>query len=150
MHNITRNHRMICLLLVLTGCLIVGQCLAAPTQAAAPAPKASSASGTEVRAGLGVENLDLTGAAESFEIAPDTKIYAWAKVRDIAAGSNVTVAFKKGDKVAYSKETAVPSVPYRVFSYKTFRKGDEGDWSIVVSGPDGKDLGSVAFKVSLK
>lgn len=150
MHRITRNHWMICFLAVLIGCLGIGQCLAAATQAATPAKKVPSSSGTEVRAGLGVENLDLTGAAESFEIAPDTKIYAWAKVRDVAAGSNVTVAFKKGDKVAYSKEIAVPSVPYRIYAYKTFRKGDEGDWNLVVSGPDGKELGSMAFKVSVK
>jgi len=141
---------MICLLLVLTGCLIVGQCLAATTQAASPAQKAPSASGTQVQAGLGIENLELSGATESFEIAPETKIYAWAKVRDVAAGSNVTVAFKKGDKVAYSREVPVPSVPYRIYAYKTFHKGDEGDWNIVVSGPDAKELGSTAFKVSFK
>ncbi len=131
-------------LIALLMCLVIGPSLAAAEQGAA------SAGGTEIKAGLGVEKLELTGAADSFEIAPDTKIYAWARVRDVAADSKVTLAFKSGDKVAFSKEITVPSTPYRIYAYKTFRKGDTGDWTIVVSGPDGKEIASSSFKVTLK
>jgi hypothetical protein len=150
MHSITEHSRILCFLLVLFVCLCLGQCLAEATQAAAPATTAPSASGTEVKAGLTIEKRDLTAAADTFEIAPDAKIYAWVKVRDVAPDSKVTIAFKKGDKVAFSKEIAVPSIPYRIYAYKTFRKGDGGAWTIVVSGPDGKELGSTALKVTIK
>ncbi len=149
MGNVMEKCRILPVLLVLAVGFSVGQCLGA-LQTAAPAKSASSAAGSEVKAGLGVEQLELTGAADSFEIAPDTKIYAWARVRDVAADSKVTIAFKSGDKIAYSKEITVPSAPYRVFAYKTFRKGDAGDWTIVVSGPDGKEIGSTNFKVAFK
>lgn len=113
--------------------------------------KASSApaSATEVKVGLGVENMDLSGASDAFKIAPDTKIYAWARVRGIAPGTSVTVAFSKGDKEVFRKEIPVPSVPYRIFSYRTFRSADAGDWKVVVAGADGKELASTAFKVDI-
>ncbi len=144
------NRRMLCSLLMLSIFFCIGLSIAFAAQAATTAKKTPSPSGTEVKAGLGVDKLELTGAADGFEISPDTKIYAWARVRDIAADSKITIAFKNGDKVAYSKEFTVPSTPYRIYAFRTFRKGDGGDWSIVVSGTDGKDLGSTAFKVSLK
>ncbi len=145
----TGNGRMLSLFLMISVVLCLGFDAAWPAQTASPA-KDTSSSTTEVKVGLGVDKLELTGAADSFEIAPDVKIYAWARVRDVAADSKVTIAFKSGDKVAYSKEFTIPSTPYRIYAYKTFRKGDAGDWTIAVSGPDGKDLGSTAFKVTLK
>ena len=111
---------------------------------AAPA----SASSTEIKVGLGIENLDLTGASGTFKIAPDTRIYVWARVKGIAEGK-VVMLFSKGDKEFYRKEVAVPSVPYRINAYRTFRSGDAGDWKATVLGPDGKELAATAFKIEI-
>lgn len=148
MHNVAGNNRMFCLLLAVAFCLFVVQASAA--QAAAPAKSTASPQAAEVKAGLGVEKLDLTGSADSFEIAPDTKVYAWARVRDVVADSKVTIAFKTGDKIAFSKDITIPSTPYRIYAFKTFRKGDAGDWTIVVTGQDGKEIGTTTFKITLK
>ncbi len=128
-------------LIVLSPILANGSLMAAQAGAAAAA--------NEVKVGLGIENLDLTGASDSFQVAPDTKIYAWARVTDVAPGSSVTLTFKKGDKDVYHREVAIPSVPFRIHAYKTFRSGDGGEWKVVLTGAESKELGSVTFKVEI-
>ncbi len=121
----------------------------AATRSGAQQAASTPASSTEVKAGLGLDKMELTGASETFEIAPDTRIYGWARVKGVAAGSNVAIAFKKGDKEVYREEVSIPSVPYRINAYRTFRSGDAGDWKLVIAGADGKELASTAFKVEI-
>ncbi len=116
------------------------------TQAAASAAPASA---TEVKVGLGIDKLDVTDAADSFKIAPDTKIYGWARVKDVAAGSSVSIVFSKGDIEVYKKEVSIPSVPYRINAYRTFRSADAGDWKPSIVGPDAKEIASMTFKVEI-
>lgn len=104
---------------------------------------------TEIRIGAGISNHELTGAATDFKVPADTKIYAWARVRGVEPGTGVSIVFKKGDKEIFRQDLPIPSVPYRVHAYKTFRKGDSGDWSAAVLGPDGKELASASFKVEI-
>jgi hypothetical protein len=115
----------------------------------AAAQQQAAASETELKAGLGIEKMELTEAADSFKVAPDTKIYAWARVRGVAPGSSVALAFSKGDKEIYRKEITIPSVPYRINAYRTFRSGDAGDWKITLSGADGKEIASTNIKVEI-
>lgn len=130
-------------------CLVLMPSVNAASLAASTPAEQQAASTAELKAGLGIENMDLTGAADSFKVAPDTKIYAWARVKGVAAGSSVSLAFKKGDKEIYRKEIAIPSVPYRINAYRTFRPGDAGEWKIVLAGADGKELASTDFKVEI-
>ena len=138
---------------VLTLACIPFMNFSAPEMLAASGPAyaqaAPAASETEAKVGLGIEKLDLTGASDSFKIAPDTRIYGWARVRGVEPGSNVSLVFNKGDKEVYKKEVAIPSVPYRINAYRTFRSGDSGDWKVSIIGPDGKELASTAFKVEV-
>ncbi len=150
MQTIAEKRRTLLSLLMLSAFVCAGPGAGRAVQTAASAKSPASPAGTEVKVGLGIDKMELTGTADSFEIEPDVKIYAWARVKDVAPDSKVTLAFKNGDKIAYSKEFTVPSTPYRIYAYKTFRKGDAGDWTVVVSGPDEKDLGSTAFKVAFK
>ena len=134
-------------------------CLISISVAASSSPTASTsgeqqaaaapASATEVKVGLGIENLDVTGASDSFNIAPDTKVYGWARVRDVAADSAVSIIFKKGDKEVYKKEVTIPSVPYRINAYRTFRSWDAGEWTLSIVGPGAKELASTTFKVEI-
>jgi hypothetical protein len=112
---------------------------------AAESPKAA----TEIQIGTGIENHELTGAASEFKVAADTKIYAWARIRGVEPGTGISIVFKKVDKEIFRKDLPIPSVPYRVHAYKTFRTGDSGDWSATVLGPDGKELASASFKVEI-
>jgi len=111
---------------------------------------AKPAAQTEIKVGTGIEAKEVAGAADSFKIAPDTKLYAWAKVAGVAADAKVTVAFFKGDKEAYKRELTVAGVPYRLNAYRTFRVGDDGDWTAKVLGPDGAELAAAAFKVEIQ
>ncbi len=110
---------------------------------------AAAAPATEVKVGLGIEKLDVTGPSDTFKIAPDTKIYGWARVTDVAPNSSVSIVFKKGDKEVYKKDVSIPSVPYRINAYRTFRSADSGDWILSIVGPDAKELASTTFKVEI-
>jgi hypothetical protein len=120
--------------------------LSASTQAQ---EKAAASPAMEVKIGLGIEKLELTGAADSFKIAPGTKIFAWTRVKGVPAGSAVSIVFKKGDRQVFTKEFSIASIPYRINAYRTFRAGDAGDWTAVVTGSEGKELASSAFKVEI-
>ena len=117
--------------------------------AQAPAPAPASAPAAEVKAGLGVEHYELTGAATEFKVAPDTKIFVWAKVTGVTEGT-VTVVFLKDGQEKGRQELKVPHSPYRTHAYRTFRKGDGGAWTVKVIGADGTALGSVDFKVEVE
>ena len=114
----------------------------------AAAPQEATAASAEVKIGLGVEKTELTGAAESFQVAVGTKIYAWTKVSG-AADSKITIAFLKDDKEISKKELSVARSPYRTNAYRTFRAADAGSWTASVRSADGKELGKATFKVEI-
>ncbi len=125
---------------------------AAKPAAAAPAASAKEKAGAtaELKVGTGVEKKEIAGAAESFKIAPDTKLYVWAKVTGVAKDGKVTLAFFKGGKEAFKKELSVAGSPWRLNAYKTFRAGDAGDWTAKALGGDGAELATVKFKVEIE
>jgi hypothetical protein len=133
-------------LLALPGALLAQAPAAAPDKKADAAPAAAPAP-AGVSVGLAAEKNEIVKPETAFTINGDTKIYAGAKVT--GAAGDYTLAFKKGDKVAYEKKIAVPSTPYRIWAWKTFRKGDAGDWTAVVTGPGGA-VASTGFKVEVK
>ena len=112
----------------------------------AQAPAAASA---EVKTGLGIEKYELTGEASDFKVAPDTKIYAWTKVSGMTEGT-VTVVFVKDGKTVAKQDLKVAHSPYRTHAYRTFRKGDDGAWTVKVVGADGAALGSADFHVAIE
>jgi len=109
----------------------------------------ATAPAAELKVGLGIEKMEITGEAAAFKVAAGTKIYAWTKVSG-CADSKITIAFQKGDKVSTKQELNVPRSPYRTNAYRTFRAGDEGEWAAKVLAADGKELGSLTFKVELE
>jgi hypothetical protein len=117
-----------------------------------PAPKAEAKAevkaAAEVKVGTGVERMELQGEAASFKVAAGTKIYAWTKVTG-AADSSISVVFSKGDRTS-KQELKVPRSPYRTNAYRTFRKGDEGSWTVKVLSADGAELGTASFTVEME
>jgi hypothetical protein len=101
----------------------------------------------ELKTGTGVEKMELVGEASTFKVAAGTRIYVWAKVMG-AADTTVTFVFSKGDK-ASKQELKVPRSPYRTNAYRTFRKGDEGEWTVKLIGDQEALLGSATFTVEL-
>lgn len=114
----------------------------------AQAPKPEIKASAEVKVGTAVEKMELQGEAATFKIAAGTKLYAWTRVTG-AAESTITVAFSKGDRIA-KQELKVPHSPYRTNAYRTFRKGDEGSWTVKVLAMDGAELGTAAFTVEIE
>ena len=119
---------------------------------AQPAPTAAGATAirphAELKTGTAVEKLEIVGETADFKVAAGTRIYVWAKIMG-AADSTVTVVFTKGDKTS-KQELKVPRSPYRTNAYRTFRKGDEGEWTVKVMGAEDAELGSATFKVDLQ
>lgn len=102
----------------------------------------------ELKAGTAVEKLDIVGEASTFKVAPGTRIYVWAKVMG-AADTTVTCVFTKGDKTS-KQELKVPRSPYRTHAYRTFRKGDEGEWTVRLMGDQEAVLGEATIKVEIE
>ncbi len=117
---------------------------------AQPAPAAPTAirPHAELKTGTAVEKLEIVGEASEFKVAAGTRIYAWAKVTG-AADSTVTLVFSKGDRTS-KQELKVPRSPYRTNAYRTFRKGDEGEWTVKLMGDQEAVLGSATFKVDIQ
>ncbi len=103
----------------------------------------------ELKMGLGIEKMELTGEAKAFKVASGTKIYAWTKISG-CADSKITFAFVKGGKTSTQQELNVPRSPYRTNAYRTFRAGDEGEWVVKILGSDGKEISSAAFTVEVE
>jgi len=118
---------------------------AAPGLAQAPAPAAAMA---EVKVGTAIEKYELTGAAESFKVPANTKLYAWTRVSG-AKDQGITIVFAKDGKTAFQQKLEVKSSPYRTNACRTFRAGDAGAWTAKVMGPDGAELGSASFTVEI-
>ena len=113
-----------------------------------PAPKAEAQASAEVKVGTGIEKMELQGEAASFKVAAGTKIFAWAKVTG-AADSTITAVFSMGDRTS-KQELKVPRSPYRTNTYRTFRAGDEGSWTVKILAADGTELGTASFTVEIQ
>lgn len=103
----------------------------------------------ELKVGLGVEKMEITGEAAAFKVAPGTKIYAWAKVSG-CADSKVTITFNKGEKEVSKQELNVVRSPYRTHAYRTFRAGDEGAWTAKILTSEGAEIGKTSFTVEFE
>ena len=128
--------------------LFASMALIAQAPASKTETKAEVKAAAEVKVGTGVEKMELQGEAASFKVAAGTKIYAWTKVTG-AADSSISVVFSKGDRTS-KQELKVPRSPYRTNAYRTFRKGDEGSWTVKVLSTDGAELGTAAFTVEME
>ncbi|MFL5345873.1 MAG: DUF2914 domain-containing protein [Hyalangium sp.] len=111
---------------------------------------AFAAGKADVKVGTAIEKYEVTGASDSFKVAPETKLYAGAKISGLENGTVTVVFSKEGTPESESKvELKVPRSPYRTHAYKTFRAGDSGNWTVKVLGPDGAELSSNNFKVEV-
>jgi len=102
----------------------------------------------ELKTGTAVEKLEITGESSAFKVTAGTRIYVWAKVMGVA-DTAVTVIFSKGDKTS-KQELKVPRSPYRTHAYRTFRKGDDGEWTVKLIGDQEAVLGSATFNVEIQ
>jgi hypothetical protein len=114
---------------------------------AQPAPTAIRPH-AELKTGTAVEKMEIVGETADFKVASGTRIYVWAKVIG-AADTTVTVVFTMGDKTS-KQELKVPRSPYRTQAYRTFRKGDEGEWTVKIMGAQDFELGVATFKVDIQ
>jgi hypothetical protein len=102
----------------------------------------------ELKTGTAVEKMEIVGEASAFKIASGSRVYVWAKVMG-AADTTVTCVFSKGDMTS-KQELKVPRSPYRTNAYRTFRKGDEGEWTVKLIGAQEAVLGSATIKVEIE
>ncbi len=109
---------------------------------------ASEPPSADLKVGTGVEQWELTGASERFEVAPDTKLYLWTRVKGLEEGT-VTVRFEKEGREATTIPLKVPKSPYRTHAYRTFRAGDDGEWTVRILNGE-QELGKTTFTVVLK
>jgi hypothetical protein len=110
---------------------------------------AFAAGSADVKVGTGIEKYEITGASDSFTVAPNTRIYAATKITGVEPGT-VTVVWSKDGKEVSKTELKVPRASYRTHAYRTFRAGDSGAWTAKVVGADGAELASTSFQVTVQ
>ena len=109
---------------------------------------ALAADPAELKIGTGIEKYEITGASDSFKVAPNTRLYASTRINGVENGT-VNVVWSKDGKEVSKTELKVPRSPYRTHAYRTFRAGDSGSWSAKLVGPDGAELGTASFTVEV-
>ena len=109
--------------------------------------QAPAATAPTVAVGLASDKNEIVDPQTSFTLEGDTKIYVGAKAT--AGAGDYTISYRKSGAVVLAKRIPVPSTPFRIWTWKTFRKGDAGDWTAVVTGPGGAEA-STAFTVAFK
>ncbi|HYO71644.1 MAG TPA: DUF2914 domain-containing protein [Archangium sp.] len=102
-----------------------------------------------LKVGTGVEKYEVTGASDSFTVAPNTRIYAATKLTGVEPGT-VNVVWSKDGKEVSKTELKVPRASYRTHAYRTFRAGDSGAWTARLVGADGAELASTSFQVTVQ
>jgi DUF2914 family protein len=110
---------------------------------------ALAAGSADVKVGTGVEKYEITGASDSFTVAPNTRIYAATRLTGVEPGT-VNVVWSKDGKEVSKTELKVPRATYRTHAYRTFRAGDSGAWTARIVGADGTELGTASFQVTVQ
>lgn len=93
-----------------------------PTQAGTPA----MAPAAELSVGTAIENRELVGAAESFQLSAG-KLYCLSKVSN-AAGSEIEHVWYKGDAEVARVKLMVAGSPWRTYSSKNLGEDGAGQW----------------------
>lgn len=97
--------------------------------------------------GTGVENRQLTGQADSFDLSVG-KVWAWIKVNNSGDPSQVTMVWKRDGEESWRIDLNVGTSPaWRTWSRKTIRKWDAGIWTVDILAPDGTMIESIEFEV---
>jgi hypothetical protein len=102
----------------------------------------------EIKVGTSIEKYEVGGASDNFTIPPETKLYAGLKVSGVV-DANVTVVFFKAGAEVNRIALKMPRTPYRSHAYTVVHAGGSGDWTVKALGPNGNEIGSAAFKVTV-
>ncbi len=92
--------------------------------------------------GTGIEDRELLGAAESFQIGD--RVYFWSRLAGIEDGGIQHVWFL-GDREIQIIDLPVGAAQWRTWSYKTLFPGMSGNWRVEVRTATERVLGSYSF-----
>jgi hypothetical protein len=95
----------------------------------------------EVKAGTGVENKEVVGAAESFTAG--TTVWIWSRITE--GEPSIKHVWKRDGQEVWTATLKVGGKRWSTQSRRTIPKA--GSWEVDVQTADGKSLGTVAFKV---
>ena len=95
--------------------------------------------------GTSIEKRTIVGAATQFP-ADVGKVVAFTKVSGTGS-STLTHRWVYAGKTALEVKLSMGGSPWRVWSEKNIRKGQEGDWKVEVIDAGGKVVKTIDFKV---
>jgi hypothetical protein len=110
-----------------------------PTQAGAPAAPVA-----ELMIGTGIENRELVGPGDSFQLSVG-KLYCFSRVSN-ATGSDIEHVWYKGDAEVARVKLTVGGSPWRTYSSKNLGEDGAGAWRCEVVH-NGSVLQSTRFTV---
>ncbi len=112
-----------------------------PVQARQADTTATGIQIVDAKIGGSIANREIGDEAASF--AKDAKVYLWMKVEG-GTDQQLTVTWTCGD-YTHTATLDVKGSPWRTWAEKTVRQ--TGDWTVTVTGADGKELKKLTFKV---
>ena len=135
-------------LVLLVACAFIGA-FAHPAPAQEK-PKAEAAPKEMVIAravmGTGVENMEPTGAAETFPAATE-KVFCFIEVNNIPKDTEVSFVWFQGGKEVRKISLPLTAGPkWRTWAYKNLG-GQKGEWKVEIKDAEGKVLKEIKFKV---
>lgn len=80
----------------------------------------------EISVGTGIENRELVGAAQTFQLGTG-KVFCFSRVSN-AAGSEIEHVWYKGDTEVARVRLAVAGSPWRTYSSKNLGEDGAGEW----------------------
>lgn len=99
----------------------------------------------EAMVGTGLENREVTGAADSFPASTE-QLVGWCRVKGALEPMQISHVWLRNGEEAASVPLAVKSVSYRTYSRVTVA-GRAGNWTLEVRDMDGAVLAKKEFDV---
>jgi hypothetical protein len=100
----------------------------------------------EIAFGTGIADRMPVGQADTFSVSVDT-VYFWTKIMGATAPTTVNhLWFHDGQKMA-SVSLPVRTDSWRTWSYKTILPEWTGEWKVVVTDDQGKEIASKTFYI---
>jgi hypothetical protein len=98
----------------------------------------------EIKVGTGLENREVTGAAESFTAG--TPLVGWTRIKGANEPTDVVHEWWRGEE-----KFASVTLPVKASSWRTYSRissPQAGDWTLKVVDASGKEVASQKFKVT--
>ncbi|MFH1282818.1 MAG: DUF2914 domain-containing protein [bacterium] len=101
----------------------------------------------ELKLGTGIEEREVVGESEIFDLNVSNKVYCWSCVKGAEEPTKILHKWYYGDNMISEISLNIAYPRHRTWSYKTITPDMAGAWKVEVIDNEGNLLGVKAFSV---